>query len=157
MLKRQTETFKMEKEEVEIEDHEEDVQDHKHFLEIPMSEKDCSIKETENLSIIHPWNKIPLQRPVSSSKGLCEHKTQCVVRQPFSQPLPSITFMRHEVSKYEQHMINRSSFHGCLKCFSIDNDNYGCGDCTWLKWWFKWHGLRHGFPDIHPSVYKRYT
>ena len=45
---------------------------------------------------------------------------------------------------------------GCLKCFSVDNENYGCDKCTWLKWWFKWHGDRHGFPDIHPSVYNKY-
>ena len=55
-------------------------------------------------------------------------------------------------------MINNTvdNFTGGIKCFSVDNENYGCYKCTWLKWWFKWRGDRHGFPDIHPSVYEKY-
>ena len=29
----------------------------------------------------------------------------------------------------------RKEFAGHTKCFSIENENYGCDDCTWLKWW----------------------
>ena len=88
----------------------------------------------------------------------CQHATQCVTRQPYPPPSPSSPFLFHEVSKYHVHMMNKTAddLIGCIKCFSVDNENYGCDKCTWLKWWFKWHGDRHGFPDIHPSVYKKY-
>ena len=41
---------------------------------------------------------------------------------------------------------------GHERCFSIDNDNYGCEDCVWLKW----HGDVHGYPDINPWDFKKY-
>ena len=88
----------------------------------------------------------------------CKHEKQCVIRQPYPPPSPLSPYLEHEVSKYHVHMMNMSpeDLTGCIKCFSIDNENYGCDKCTWLKWWFKWHGERHGLPDIHPSVYKKY-
>ena len=88
----------------------------------------------------------------------CEHSPQCVSRQPRSAPLPSITFLVNERSKYHQHMMewSREEFAGCWKCFSVDNENYGCRECVWLKWWLKWHGELHGFPDIGPWIYKKY-
>ena len=90
--------------------------------------------------------------------NICEHASQCVIRQPYPPPSPSSPFLFHEVSKYHVHMMNTTvdDLTGCIKCFSVDNENYGCNKCTWLKWWFKWHGDRHGFPDIHPSVYRKY-
>ena len=105
----------------------------------------------------HPWNNIQLTfSPKEASGGTCVHPNQCVIRQPFGPPLPSVTFLKNEKSKYDQHMMRLSDFHGCIKCFSVENDNYGCDHCTWLKWWFKWHGSLHGFPDVHPSTYRRY-
>ena len=88
----------------------------------------------------------------------CQHVPQCVIRQPFPPPSPVSPFIFHEVSKYHIHMMNNSvdDLAGCIRCFSVNNENYGCDKCTWLKWWFKWHGDRHAFPDIHPSVYKKY-
>ena len=88
----------------------------------------------------------------------CEHPQQCVIRQPYPPPSPSSPFIVHEVSKYHIHMMtkNPEDLVGCIGCFSVDNENYGCDKCTWLKWWFKWHGDRHGLPDIHPSVYRKY-
>ena len=89
---------------------------------------------------------------------VCEHEHQCVLRQPYPPPSPSSPFIVHEVSKYHIHMMTKTTedLTGCIRCFSIDNENYGCDKCTWLKWWFKWHGDRHGFPDIHPSVYRKH-
>ena len=90
--------------------------------------------------------------------GNCEHEIQCVLRQPYPPPSPSFPFIVHEVSKYHIHMMNKTidDLTGCLRCFSVDNENYGCEKCTWLKWWFKWHGDRHGLPDMHPSIYRKY-
>ena len=90
--------------------------------------------------------------------NICQHATQCVIRQPYPPPSPSSPFIVHDVSKYHEHMMKNTAddLAGCIKCFSVDNENYGCDKCTWLKWWFKWHGDRHGLPDIHPSVYKKY-
>ena len=90
----------------------------------------------------------------------CMHtpQSQCVSRQPYPPPSPSMPYIFQEVSKYHLHMMSKSDddLTGCLKCFSIDNENYGCDKCTWLKCWFKWHGERHGLPDIHPSNYRKY-
>ena len=88
----------------------------------------------------------------------CQHEKQCVLRQPYPPPSPLFPFLVHEVSKYHVHMMEMTvdDLAGCIKCFSINNENYGCDRCTWLKWWYKWHGDRHGFPDIHPSLYRKY-
>ena len=88
----------------------------------------------------------------------CIHEQQCVMRQPFPPPSPSSPFLEHDVSKYHIHMMTKTpdELTGCIGCFSVDNENYGCDKCTWLKWWYKWHGDRHGLPDIHPSVYRNY-
>ena len=92
----------------------------------------------------------------SSSK--CEHTPQCVVRQPIPPPSPAITFLYNERSNYHKHMMlwSKKEFTGHTRCFSIENENYGCDDCTWLKWWYKWHGETHGFPDIEEWTYKKY-
>ena len=136
-----TEKFKTEKEELKNDSIKDDTRDLQHHVVHSLIKKSCFSKDQDidrrSGILIHPWNQIPLIKLVSFSGKPCEHEVQCVVRQPINQPLPSITFLRHDVSKYDQHMINRSSFHGCEKCFSVDNENYGCGDCTWLKWWFK--------------------
>ena len=99
-----------------------------------------------------------LDNPLEADYSDCNHENQCIVRQPFPPPSPSSPFIVHEVSKYHIHMMRMTvdDLAGCTKCFSIDNENYGCDNCTWLKWWFKWHGDRHGFPDIHPSKYRKY-
>ena len=78
----------------------------------------------------------------------CQHATQCIVRQPYP---PYSPFLVHDGSKYHLHMMNKTveDLTGCIKCFSVDK-------CTWLKWWFKWQRDQHGFPDIDPSVYKKY-
>ena len=88
----------------------------------------------------------------------CMHTPQCVSRQPYPPPSPSMPYISHDVSKYHIHMMSKSAedFTGCVTCFSVDNENYGCDKCTWLKWWFKWHGDRHALPDIHPSKYRKY-
>jgi hypothetical protein len=47
-------------------------------------------------------------------------------------------------------------FQGCEGCFSVENENYGCPNCVWLKWWYKWHGDTHGYPDIRNKIYQKY-
>jgi len=75
----------------------------------------------------------------------CQHEEQCVLRQPYPPPSPLLPFLVHEVSQYHVHMMRLTvdDLAGCIKCFSINNENYGCDRCTWLKWWYKWHGDRH--------------
>ena len=94
----------------------------------------------------------------SDNGGGCLHDKQCILRQPYPPPSPLSPFIVHDVSKYHIHMMNKTEedLTGCIRCFSVDNENYGCDKCTWLKWWFKWHGDRHGFPDLHPSIYRKY-
>jgi hypothetical protein len=106
----------------------------------------------------HPWNNIPLSKPDLKCSSKCEHPSQCIARQPRPPPFPSLTFLYNERSKYQQHMMkwSKEAFAGCDRCFSVDNENYGCDTCVWLKWWYKWHGDTHGFPDISTKTYQRY-
>ena len=109
-------------------------------------------------SKIHPWNNVPLSIPVRDNcRSRCEHSMKCTPRQPRPPPLPSITFLFNEKSKYHLHMMtwSREEFSGCQKCFSVDNENYGCDNCTWLKWWLKWHGELHGYPDTSPWAFQK--
>ena len=109
-------------------------------------------------NISHPWNDIPLHLSQVHSSIECNHTLQCIIREPRPPPFPSITFLINEDSKYHQHMMqwSKKEFAGCGKCFSVDNENYGCRDCVWLKWWYKCHGETHGFPDIEAWTYKKY-
>ena len=65
----------------------------------------------------------------------CKHEQQCVIRQPYPPPSPSFPFLVHDVSKYHIHMMTKTpgELTGCIGCFSVENDNYGCDKCTWLK------------------------
>ena len=107
---------------------------------------------------------IPSSNPTASPTtrfrftNKCKHTPQCIVREPRPPPSPSITFLYNERSKYHEHMMlwSKKEFAGHPRCFSVENENYGCDDCTWLKWWYKWHGETHGFPDIPEWRYKKY-
>ena len=96
--------------------------------------------------------------PILQCGNVCTHAPQCVIRQPFSPPFPSITFLHNENTKYHDHMMqwSKKEFAGCFKCFSVENENYGCADCRWLKFWYKRNGEMHGFPDMDPWIYKKY-
>ena len=93
-----------------------------------------------------------------NSRQRCEHRPQCILREPRPPPSPTITFLHNERSKYHQHMMlwTKKEFDGHSRCFAVENENYGCDDCTWLKWWYKWHGENHGFPDIPEWTYRKY-
>ena len=95
---------------------------------------------------------------VNSSSSSCQHPSQCIVREPRPPPFPTITFLYNERSKYHKHMMewSKEAFAGCERCFSVDNENYGCDACVWLKWWYKWHGDTHGFPDMDTKTYQKY-
>ena len=86
----------------------------------------------------------------------CEHTPVCVIRQPYPTPYPSKTHIVNENSKYHEHMLSRAGvpgrYPGHEKCMDAYSKNYGCEDCVWLKW----HGDLHGYPDIHPSDFKKY-
>ena len=86
----------------------------------------------------------------------CKHTPVCTVRQPHPPPLLAVTHLINEHSKYHEHMMSVSGvpgrYGGCDRCMSAYSKNYGCDDCVWLKW----HGDLHGYPDIHPSDFKKY-
>ena len=106
--------------------------------------------ETEpTFSTPHSLDTLPIS-PTTSDKACiskCEHEPQCILREPRPPPSPTITFLYNERSKYHQHMMlwSKKEFDGHSRCFAVENENYGCDDCTWLKWWYKWHGENHGF------------
>ena len=86
----------------------------------------------------------------------CKHDSVCVTRQPLPPPFPTITHLVNERSKYHEHMMSRAGvpgrYPGHEKCMDAYSKNYGCDECVWLKW----HGELHGYPDIHPSDYKKH-
>lgn len=99
----------------------------------------------------HPWNNIPLSIP-SKSNSNCDHPSQCTIRKP--KPPPSVTFLVNHQSNYHEHILTRvpGRYGGCERCFDVENKNYGCPDCVWLKW----HGDLHGYPDVNPWSFKKY-
>ena len=111
---------------------------------------------TTTISATSPATDIPPSQQCGSKK--CEHIPQCILRQPLPPPFPGITFLYNERSNYHKHMMSwtKKEFAGHSRCFSVENENYGCDDCTFLKWWYKWHGENHGFPDIEEWTYKKY-
>ena len=86
----------------------------------------------------------------------CQHTPVCVIRQPHPPPSPAVTHLVNEQSKYHEHMMSvrgvPGRYGGCDRCMEAYSKNYGCDDCVWLKW----HGKLHGYPDIHPSDFKKY-
>ena len=86
----------------------------------------------------------------------CKHEQQCVLRQPYPPPSPSMPFLVNESSKYHEHMMSRAGvpgrYPGHERCMDAYSKNYGCEDCVWLKW----HGELHGYPDIHPADFRKY-
>ena len=89
--------------------------------------------------------------------GKCVHPKSCIVREPIPPPLPALTPLENDTSNYHTRFLNGSLNwgHACSDssmCFHIDNVNYGCNNCVWIKW----YGQLHGYPDIHPSSYQQY-
>ena len=96
--------------------------------------------------------------PTKMCPDVCTHSPQCIIREPLPPPFPSITFLYNEESQYHTHMMqwSKEEFAGCGRCFSIENENYGCKDCRWLKFWYGRHGQTHGFPDLANWIYRKY-
>ena len=86
----------------------------------------------------------------------CKHTPVCVIRQPHPPPSPAITHLVNERSKYHEHMMSPGGvpgrYPGHEKCMDAYSKNYGCDDCVWLKWF----GEIHGYPDIHPSDFRKH-
>ena len=96
--------------------------------------------------------------PIKKCSDVCTHSPQCIIRELLPPPFPSITFLYNEESQYHTHMMqwSKDEFAGCGRCFSIENENYGCRDCRWLKFWYGRHGQTHGFPDLANWIYRKY-
>ena len=92
---------------------------------------------------------------MSNGVNECNHSPQCVIRQPHPPPLPTITHIRNNKSKYHLYMLTDGvpgRFGGHEKCLDAYSKNYGCESCIWLKW----YGELHGFPDVSPSIFRKY-
>ena len=91
----------------------------------------------------------------SSSSSDCFHESPCIVRQPFPPPLPALTPLINEYSMYHVKMLSGELDWGstCWYCMRIEYEKYGCESCVWIKCF----GELHGYPDVHPSDYKKYS
>ena len=90
----------------------------------------------------------------SSSPQTCSHDQQCVLRQPFPPPIPAMTPLVNNRSKYHEKMIAGTLDYGrtCEYCMRIEYERYGCDSCVWIKCF----GELHGYPDIDPYQYHQY-
>ena len=116
------------------------------------------VSKTNPTAHTNKFSRNFLFSPPNTEFPICNHSTQCIIREPLPPPFPSITFLHNEKSEYHKHMMqwSKKEFAGCVKCFSIENENYGCRDCRWLKFWYARHGETHGFPDMATWIYKKY-
>ena len=88
--------------------------------------------------------------PTSPDKS-CEHKPQCVVRQPKPPPVDKCSILVHNGSKYHEHFLTSvpARYGPHDNCMAVSYENYGCSDCIWFKKW----GELHGYPDLWPLKY----
>ena len=110
----------------------------------------------------HPFTKRGFNRSYltinpansSSASANCSHNQQCITRQPFTPPLPTITPLINEFSLYHLKTMAGELDWGstCGYCMRIEHEKYGCESCVWIKC----YGELHGFPDIDPDDYKKH-
>ena len=60
------------------------------------------------------------------SNALCQHSPQCVLRQPFPPPLPSVTHIQDEGSEYHIHITSKTGvpgrYGGHISCMGISSN-----------------------------------
>ena len=88
--------------------------------------------------------------PTSPHKP-CEHRPQCVIRQPKSPPADKCSILVHNGSMYHEHFLTSvpARYGPHDNCMAVSYENYGCSDCIWFKKW----GELHGYPDLWPLKY----
>ena len=87
----------------------------------------------------------------TSPDNPCEHRPQCVIRQPKSPPADKCSILVHHGSKYHEHFLTSvpARYGPHDNCMAVSYENYGCSDCIWFKKW----GELHGYPDLWPLKY----
>ena len=100
------------------------------------------------------FNHRPSKTSYSSSPSVCTHTKQCIIREPFSPPLPSLMPLVNLSSQYHLKTMAGELDWGstCSYCFRIEYEKYGCDSCVWIKCF----GERHGYPDVNPYDYKKH-
>ena len=90
----------------------------------------------------------------SSSSSNCSHSQQCIIRQPFPPPLPTLTPLENEYSLYHKKIMAGELDWGstCWYCMRIEYEKYGCDSCVWIKCF----GELHGYPDVAPHDYRKH-
>ena len=90
----------------------------------------------------------------SSASANCSHNQQCIMRQPFTPPLPALTPLINEYSLYHLKTMAGELDWGrtCGYCMRTEYEKYGCESCIWIKC----YGELHGYPDIDPYDYEKH-
>ena len=90
----------------------------------------------------------------SSTSSDCSHPQQCIIREPFTPPFPTLTPLVNEYSLYHLKTMAGELDWGrtCGYCMRIEHEKYGCESCIWIKC----YGELHGYPDIDPYEYKKH-
>ena len=127
-----------------------------------ISDDPSSVEEEEDLSrnenppfTPKGFNHRPTLKSFNtSSSSNCSHTSQCIIRQPFPPPIPALLPIVNEYSLYHQKIMVGELDWGstCWYCMRIEYEKYGCDSCVWIKCF----GELHGYPDVHPSDYKKH-
>ena len=109
-----------------------------------------SVADSSKAFIIHSPRPSSTSSPTSPDKS-CEHKPQCVVRQPKPPPSDKCSILVHNGSKYHEHFLTSvpARYGPHDNCMAVSYENYGCSDCIWVQKW----GELHGYPDLWPLKY----
>ena len=109
------------------------------------SDTEDHVCDNQSLTVVEPVNP-----------SVCHHSPQCVIRQPYPPPLPLVTHIKSDISKYHIHILDTGGvparYGGHDHCLKGHSKNYGCEACVWLKW----YGELYGLPDINPQDFKKY-
>ena len=114
-----------------------------------------SSNRTENSATSSPPHRASSSTGSTGSRAPLS-KTMSIIRKPNPPPPEKCTILHHSGSKYHEHIISSGGvparFNTHEDCMRIDNDNYGCSDCVWFKWW----GELHAYPDVNPWSFKKH-
>ena len=89
-----------------------------------------------------------------STSSNCSHPKQCIIREPFPPPIPTLTPLVNEYSMCRLKTMAGELDWGstCGYCMRIEHEKYGCESCIWIKC----YGELHGYPDINPQEYQKH-
>ena len=131
-------------------DDESSISDNDCISDFPSAYQAFLDSESDHLDARHPFTRKGFNRShavinpsnSSSASSDCSHPQQCIVRQPFTPPLPTLTPLVNEYSFYHLKTMAGELDWGrtCGYCMRIEYEKYGCESCVWINCFGELHG-----------------